>query len=217
MSAPNFHRVNAANYYVLDGRSYWKDGEQIDAWEDGCEVEDGTRDEIETIRENAGAYNKKGWAGYYGAWHVPSQDWKSEGYGNGHTIVCKKIELLELTPDCSIEIRTEIHYRPGYYEAGTLDWAIFANDENGNSFSGEYAPEDVDGLVLDALDYIGWRESHWNAGIIKMQAKNIARKIEAAIERAQDGAEEFCRQHCTGVYGLAYLFSNGEAGYIKIS
>lgn len=69
----------------------------------------------------------------------------------------------------------------------------------------------------DALDYVSWRESYWNPGLIKMQAKNIAQKVRRAVEKAMEEAEDFCRQNCTGVYELAYMFSNGEAGYNKVA
>ena len=106
---------------------------------------------------------------------------------------------------------------PGYYEAGNLDWSIRVCDENGYNIDGEYDPEDEDALISDALDYVAWREETWNAGLIKMQAKNIAKKVRAEFERAQEEADSFCRNNCTDVYGLAYRCSNGEAGYIKIN
>lgn len=218
MSAPNFHKVNASKFYVLDGRTFYnEDGEQLEGWQEGCTTYDDTEDEIEAIRENAGANERKGWAGYYGSWHVPTKDYRPAPYGEGVKIICQNVALVELSPACNIEIKTEIHYRPGHYEARVLDWSIFASDENGSSFDGEYEPEDVDGLVVDALDFVDWRESYWNRGLIKMQARNIEKKIRQAMERARTLAEDFCRQNCTGVYELAYMFSNGEAGYNKVA
>lgn len=131
--------------------------------------------------------------------------------------ILEKVEGLNLSPACGMDLTIEIQYNVGRYEAGCLDWSIYACDENGCSFDGEYAPEDVEGLVRDALDYVGWRESYWNPGLIKMQAKNIAQKVRRAVEKAMEEAEDFCRQNCTGVYELAYMFSNGEAGYNKVA
>lgn len=218
MSAANFYKENARNYYVLDGRSYWRENEdgeleELEGWEEDCQVDDQTEDEIEFIRERSGAYANK--YACYGRWYVPQNEY--ERRSGDCLLVCRKQEHIELSPYCGIGITTNIIFRPGYYEAGNLDWYISVSDDHGSSFDGEYDPDDVDELALDVLDYISWREEKWNAGLIKMQAKNIAKKVKDEFERAQEEADEFCRKNCTGVYGLAYRFSNGEAGYIKIN
>lgn len=212
MSCPNFFKTNASKFYVLDCRTFWKDDEQLDQYEEGCEVYDDTEDEIECIQENAMSNGPK--SGYYNRWQLPGAD---KYRGRDSVALLQKIQKLDLSPACGMDITIEIQYNCGHYEAGCLDWSISACDENGCSFDGEYAPEDVEGLVRDALDYVSWRESYWNPGLIKMQAKNIAQKVRRAVEKAMEEAEDFCRQNCTGVYELAYMFSNGEAGYNKVA
>jgi len=212
MSCPNFFKTNAKNYYVIDARTYWKDDEQLDQYEEGCEVYDDTEEEIERIQENATSNGPK--SGYYNRWLIPVTD---KYRGRDSVALLQKVQRLDLSPDCGMDITIEIQYNCGYYEAGCLDWSIYACDENGCSFDGEYAPDDVEGLVRDALDYVNWRESYWNPGLIKMQEKNIAQKVRRAVEKAMKEAEDFCRQNCTGVYDLAYMFSNGEAGYKKVA
>ena len=213
MSAPNFNKVNASKFYVLDCRTFWKDGEQLETYEEGCTVYDDTEDEIEYIQENATSAGPK--SGYYNRWKCPGDSDKYRGRDS--VAILEKVEGLNLSPACGMDLTIEIQYNVGRYEAGCLDWSIYACDENGCSFDGEYAPEDVEGLVRDALDYVSWRESYWNPGLIKMQAKNIAQKVRRAVEKAMEEAEDFCRQNCTGVYELAYMFSNGEAGYNKVA
>lgn len=213
MSAPNFFKTNASKFYVLDCRTFWKDDEQLESYEEGCTVYDDTEDEIEYIQENATSAGPK--SGYYNRWKRPGDSDKYRGRDS--VAILEKVEGLNLSPACGMDLTIEIQYNVGRYQAGCLDWSIYACDENGCSFDGEYAPEDVEGLVRDALDYVSWRESYWNPGLIKMQAKNIAQKVRRAVEKAMEEAEDFCRQNCTGVYELAYMFSNGEAGYNKVA
>lgn len=213
MSCPNFFKTNAENYYVLDCRTFYKDDEQLDQYEEGCEVYDDTEDEIECLQERAMSEGPK--SGYYNRWRLPSDSDKYRGRDS--IALLQKVVGLNLSPACGMDITIEIQYNCGHYEAGCLDWSIFCCDENGCSFDGEYTRDDVDGLVVDALDYVSWRESYWNPGLIRMQSKNIEKKIRQAMEEAMKEAEDFCRQNCTGVYGLAYMFSNGEAGYRKIA
>ena len=148
-------------------------------------------------------------------WKLPSDSDKYRGRDS--VALLQKVVGLNLSPACGMDITIEIQYNCGHYEAGCLDWSIFCCDENGCSFDGEYDRDDVDGLVVDALDYVNWRESYWNPGLIRMQSKNIEKKIRQAMAEAMKEAEDFCRQNCTGMYGLAYMFSNGEAGYTKIA
>ena len=220
MSTANFYKQNAKDYYVLDGRSYWKENEdgeleELECWEEGCQVDDCSEDEIEYIRERAGAFENK--YACYGSWYVPQKEYESLGYGDWVLNICKKQDVFDLTPDCSIIVTTEIILRPGYYEAANLDWCISISDNHGCSFDGEYGPDDEDGLVRDALEYVAYCEETWNPGLVKMQEKNISKKVKEIFRKAQEEADGFCRDNCTGVYALAYRFSNGEAGYTKIN
>ena len=212
MGAPNFFKTNAKEYYVLDARTFWKDDEQLDHYEEGCEVYDDTEDEIEFIQEGAISNGSKN--GYYNRWQLPDEN---KYRGRDSVALLQKVVNLPLSPCCGMDITIEIQYNCGRYVAGCLDWSVRACDENGCSFDGEYSPEDLDELVADALGYVDWREESWNRGIIKIQEKNITAKVREAMEAAYQEADDFCRQNCTGVYGLAYLFSNGEAGYHKIA
>lgn len=214
MSTANFYKENARAYYVLDCRHYYnEDGEEIEEWEDGCTVYDDTDEEIDYIREHA---TRGGKVGYYGRWIVPEKDWRL-AYGDSYRELFSKHSYIPLSPDCGLDLTIEIYYRPGYYEAGVLDWNVYVEDSEQRYFKAEIGDGDALDAMAEAWAYVSDREYTWNPGIVKMQARNITRKVQEAIEAAQQEADDFCKSWCTGVYGLAYRCSNGEAGYCKLS
>lgn len=197
MGTCNFSKRFAADYYVVDGRRYFNsDGEEIEKWEEGCEVFDDTDYVLDDIVEVA----------------------KSCGWESGdRDCLCKKWEdedlVLGTTP---FEILTKVEFLPGYYEAGNLDWDIRVRipgswfDVNLSDF---YTIEDfADDVSYAFMDY----EDGWNEGLKKMQLKNIVKKMLDKIREVGLKADEFCKSVCTGVYAVSARFSNGETWYTKI-
>lgn len=45
----------------------------------------------------------------------------------------------------------------------------------------------------------------------------VVARVRRELENIADVLDNFCREACHGVYELAYLFSNGEAGYKKVA
>lgn len=204
MSTSNFFKRHASAYFVVDGKRYYNsEGEELEQWEEGCEVVDDTEDELECILEYA---KSEGWE-------------KSEGWhGRDSYGLCEKWEDEDLIlGTTTVEIKIEIDVNPGYYEACNLDWDLrFRIPGSGFDcrLSDYYSVEDLADEIADAfMDY----EDVWNEGLKKMQKKNIVKKALARIEEVGLKADEFCKRMCTGVYAVSARFSNGETWYTKIA
>lgn len=203
MSTGNFYKRHASAYFVVDGKRYFdSEGEELENWEEGCEVVDDTEYELESILEYA---KSEGWE-------------KSEGWhGRDSYGLCEKWEretlLLGTVP---FDFKIEIDVNLGYYEACNLDWDIRIYGPG----CCDYRLSDFDSiedLVDEIVDQFNYYEDVWNEGLKKMQKKNIIKKALDRIQEVGLKADEFCRKNCTGVYGISARFSNGETWYTKIA
>lgn len=204
MSTGNFYKRHASAYFVVDGKRYFdSEGEELENWEEGCEVVDDTEDLMDCILERA---IPEGWE--------KSEGWKGRDcYG-----LCEKWEDEDLIlGTTTVEIKIEIEVNPGYYEACNLDWDIrlrIPGSYYDCHLSDYYSIEDLaEDLFNQFMDY----EHDWNEGLKKMQKKNIVKKTLDRICEVGLKADEFCRRNCTGVYGVSARFSNGETWYTKIA
>lgn len=205
MSASNFHKEFASAYYVVDGRRYLNsEGEELEQWEEECEVVDDTEYELESILEYA---KSEGW----------TESDRSVGR-DGDYGLCEKWEDEDLILGTTVfEIKTEIIVRLGYYEACNLDWDIRVRVPGSGydvRLSDFCNAEDIGDDIFDAFV---WYEDVWNEGLKKMQKKNIIKKALDRIREVGLKADEFCRSNCTGVYAVSARFSNGETWYTKIA
>ena len=196
MSAPNFYRKNARSLYVIDDREYYDPikEEYLDEWQEGCEV---YRNECleDDIKERA----------------------KEEGF-TATPSNCNPIRAIA-SRDFWLEVAGVgfcvegcITINPGYYEAATLDWDIYSG-EAGDTLE---RPKYLDDFCKSIAEQVLW-ESDWNEGLKRMNRGRVVARVRRELEKIADVLDNFCREACHGVYELAYLFSNGEAGYTKVA
>ena len=203
MSTCNFHKTFASNYFVVDGKRYFNsEGEELDEWEEGCQVEDDTEWELESILECAKSEG----------WEKSDRRVGRDDYG-----LCEKWEKEDLILGTTrIEIQIQINVRVGYYEACNLDWDIRLCSPCGG-YDVKLSDFDcLQDLGEDIYDAFSWYEEEWNEGLKKMQKKNIIKKALDRIREVGFKADEFCRKNCTGEYAVSARFSNGETWYKKV-
>ena len=194
MGTCNFSKVNASRYYVIEDNG--RDWEEIkeDLQFSARERQDGKRfravDEVE-----AGA-----------RWHRDE----------GRVILEFKWGDVFLSRNYCFNLFGKIIVRPGYYEGATLDWDFEAVGWNERFCMNDY--DDLEAIASDIFEDWDYCElgSDWNAGIKKMQAKNIRKKIDEALEGVVNYLEEICA-YLVGdnIYQRVCVFSNGEAVYQK--
>lgn len=196
MSAPNFYRINARNLYVVDNREYYDPirEEYLDEWQDGCEIyyNECMEDDIREQARNSGFTSKKSGSNPIRA--IATQDFWLEVAG------------VQFCVEGCITIN------PGYYAGATLDWDLYSGEAGAALERSKYMPEYCESLADEVL----W-ESDWNEGLKVANRGRVVARIRRELERVADILDNFCREACHGVYTLAYLFSNGEAGYTKIA
>ena len=212
MSCPNFHKINAHNYYVV--------GDTTTAYDDELEEEvEVTKDsfdydcDIDFAQESAKekGFEPKKW--YSRTMNAEGIMDKTAWYYFG-----KKSSGMAFN---HFEFSIEIYAHNGYYSGMNYDWDICINDNFSGDFSlSEY--DDVDSLVEDIAD--AWQEEAsdtwyegWNAGMAKIQKKNLKKWLVKMIDKLSDEADDMCRYICEEVYVCGGIFSNGEAVYYKES
>ena len=211
MSCPNFRKVNARKYYVIG---------------DTIEVENPETGEKEVCIKDYDDYEmdidcacergkEKGFT---------ALEWHSDTMGRGlmnksvwHSFGKKNADMAFN----NFEFSQEIYAQSGYYSGMNYDWDININDNFGGNFRlSEY--DDVDSLVEDIADT--WQEEAsdtwydgWNAGMAKIQSKNLVKWLTNMVKKSSNEADDFCRSICEEVYVCGGIFSNGEAVYYKES
>lgn len=210
MSTPNFHKIHARNYYVVGDTTTTYDEELEEEVEVQKEYYDYEMD-IDFAQEcgKEKGFEPKKWHSHTmnasgimdkTAWHYFGK--KSGDMAFNH-----------------FEFSIEIYVHSGYYSGMNYDWDICINDNFGGNFSlSEY--DDVDSLVEDIAD--AWQEEAsdtwyegWNAGMAKIQRKNLKKWLVKMIDKFSDEADDVCRGICEDVYVCGGIFSNGEAIYYK--
>lgn len=215
MSCPNFHKIHARNYYVVgDETSYYdpETGEDVPCQKE-CEDYDMDIDCACEIGKEKGftpldCKYPKSYVRSMGASAIMK---KSGWYAFG-----KKSNGMDFN---QFEFSKEIYVHSGYYSGMNYDWDISINDNFGDNFRlSEY--DDVDLLVEDIAD--AWQEEAsdtwyegWNAGMAKIQKKNLKKWLVKMIGKFSDEADDMCRDICEDVYVCVGIFSNGEAIYYK--
>lgn len=104
--------------------------------------------------------------------------------------------------DIDISIDLKVILRSAYYDGANLDWEILINNE--------YSNEEVDYFIENELE-----NSEMNAGIKKIQTKNIQNWIEKTITDMRENVEKIFEKFSTPLIVEA-RFSNGETIYKKI-
>ena len=215
MSTPNFHKVHARNYYVVgDKTSYYDEelGKDVPCQKESEDYDMDIDFACELGKEKGftplDANDRSNYARSMGSTAIME---KSGWYAFG-----KKSAEMAFN---NFEFSQEIYAQSGYYSGMNYDWDININDNFGGNFRlSEY--DDVDSLVEDIAD--AWQEEAsdtwyegWNAGMAKIQKKNLKKWLVKMIDKFSDEADDMCRDICEDVYVCGGIFSNGEAIYYK--
>lgn len=215
MSCPNFHKINARNYYVVGDTTTAYDDElekEVEVLKDSfdydCDIDFAQESAKEKGFETVD-YNDRN--SYQNSMHASCLSSKSKWYAFG-----KKSDDMDFN---QFEFTQEIYVHSGYYSGMNYDWDINICDNFGGNFRlSEY--DDVDSLVEDIADT--WQEEAsdtwyegWNAGMAKIQKKNLKKWLVKMIDKFSDEADDMCRSICEEVYVCGGVFSNGEAVYYK--
>ncbi len=201
MSAANFSRINAKNFYIYDSRSYYdpETEDWTDEWREGCEVHYMDPEDIEEDIRNFGIDCH----GFQDVPAYPASRW--EGY------ICMKRRNIRVA-GVSVVLEGGITYQPGYYDNGTLDWDI--SDDLTRSAITDYYRNDRADYAREIADY-AMCEAGWGEGLQKMNRERVARRVLREIEALGEELDKFCAKACTDPCQGA-TFSNGEGIYWAI-
>lgn len=198
MSCPNFYKVNARNYYVIEPT-------YVD--EDGNKVRKGYYDFENDIESACYIGNARGFK--QGGTYVP--------YMDAHPIMEKEIwQNYGKTEIGEFLFTKQIFINQGRYLGANFDWNFSICDCYGNKwdfcdFSSKesFISEIVKKWKLTAVDA-------WNEGLAKIHEKNVKKWLEKVVDEVLDETDNFCKELCDNEYICSGVFSNGEAIYTKV-
>jgi hypothetical protein len=202
MATSNFGTVNTSRYFAFGSNKYITQ-EDIDA-NDLPQERLGDFDQDFTEMEREDTINcvvvelmEHGW-----------QDCTTGRCCDGETIADKEVTLN--VGGCTIELCIEACICSGYYDGACFDLKgnIKVYDGEGEeSYEGWMF---YDGYDFDESDVI---EFNWTgrAGLSKLQAKNIIKRLRAKIEELRREAELAFSRNCEEEYIYIGHFDNGEA------
>ena len=206
MSTPNFALQNASRYFVFGTPQYYTQ-EDIDA----NELDQDLLGHYDEIRTEDNYYNDKGNAAY----ELKAKGWHDiEEYDGDRyyptTLFSEKTKTIWLNGQTSVDVTIQAGCTSGYYQAANFDWFVkikFDGMIDGYNETFEYDPDE-----LEPYDVI---RDNWydNAGLSKIHAAHIIRKIGAIIDELKNEAELAFSKCCDEEMYRACLFSNGEAIY----
>lgn len=210
MSAPNFTKINARNYYVLNHTSTYID-------DDGKEKQI-TKDYIDYSLdiENAKELGEKRNFHSYGKF-------KHEDYNNNldaYPFLWKNKEFQYGKDNFlnSFNIEGRIYAIGGRYYGMNYDWDIVLGWNAGEEFLlSDY--NDEESMIEDFMKV--WEGTafnycdNWNAGLVKLHKDKIRNLIEKQIDICSDECDNLCRDACDEILVCTNIFSNGEAIYQK--
>ena len=205
MSTPNFKLKNASRYFVFGMPVYYT---QEDIDENGMDQdllgkydELGTEFNYDACKDNVYySLKAKGWH------HIDEFEW-DRSYPTH--LFAQKAESL-MCGNTPIDIIIQAGCTSGYYEAANFDWFVNIKTYRKAEYYYETCDYDYNDLTADDVIRDDWYD---NAGLSKIHAAHIIRKIEAIIDDLKNEAELAFSMYCDEEMHLAYRFFNGEAGY----
>ena len=114
--------------------------------------------------------------------------------------------------DNSIDITIQAGCTSGYYQAANFDWFVNIKTYRRIDYYYETCDYDYNDLTADDVIRDDWYD---NAGLSKIHAAHIIRKIEAIIDELKNEAELAFSMYCDEEMYCAYQCFNGEAGYSR--
>ena len=200
MSCPNFSKVNADHYYVIN--SVDEDGNSIDY-----------DFEIESILS---FLEDKGWS--------PDDSWNdvidsrniAEKRFYGITPYKTKTSIFDLCIDVQL---TAIS---GRYSGINLDYDLVISTETGgddwrlSEWDADMLVDSIMGSFKENLDYWGGTEG-WNNGTWKLQKDYLHKWVINTLKKYCAVGEWACAVCCNDVLDVQGIFSNGGAVYNKMN
>jgi len=214
MATSNFGSVNVSRYYMVNESKYFTqediDANDMDQDRLGDFDEDGTEFNWEWERENIqAALQVKGWDNAAN-WADPSL----RRHGDCEVLADKDISFVYGGAEISLNFKALAC--PGYYEGACLD--IDGEVEiisGGDAWCGSPKYEMFGKYSFSEDDVI---EDDWtgNAGLNRLQAKNILKRLNAIIESVKNEAEIIFSTWADDETICAGHFNSGEAVYFKV-
>ena len=207
MSTPNFALKNASRYFVLGMPVYYTQ-EEIDERELDQDLlgefdEIGTESLFQDTQHNV-AYELKA-----KGWHDIED---CDGDRNYPTSLFSEKTVSIKCGDNSIDITIQAGCTSGYYQAANFDWFVNIKTYRRIDYYYETCDYDYNDLTADDVIRDDWYD---NAGLSKIHAAHIIRKIEAIIDELKNEAELAFSMYCDEEMFCAYQCFNGEAGYSR--
>lgn len=200
MSTPNFALKNASRYFVLGMPVYYT---QEDIDENGLDQE--LLDKYDEFGTEANYYDVK----HNVTYELKAKGWHDIDEFDGDRsypthLFAQKAESF-FCGDTPIDVIIKAGCTSGYYEAANFDWFIKVRIDCDDSAL--YEPDE-----LEPDDVIG-QNWYGNRGLSTIHAAHVIRKIQAIIDDLKNEAELAFSMYCDEEMGLAWIASNGEAGY----
>ena len=207
MSTPNFSLTNASRYFVLGMPVYYTQ-EEIDERELDQDLlgefdEIGTESLFQDTQHNV-AYELKA-----KGWHDIED---CDGDRNYPTSLFSEKTVSIKCGDNSIDITIQAGCTSGYYQAANFDWFVNIKTYRRIDYYYETCDYDYNDLTVDDVIRDDWYD---NAGLSKIHAAHIIRKIEAIIDELKNEAELAFSMYCDEEMFCAWQAFNGEAGYSR--
>lgn len=205
MSTPNFVLKNASRYFVI-GKPVYYTQEDID--ENGLDQNlFGECDRVSTHMNYVDDKDNVAYELKAKGWHDIEECGGDKSYPT--TLFSEKTASI-MCGDNPIDITIQAGCTSGYYEAAIFDW--FATVKVYNEYYYETCDYDYKDLTADDVIRDDWYN---NAGLSKIHAAHILRKIESIIDDLKNEAELAFSMFCDEEMSCAYQCFNGEAGYSK--
>lgn len=204
MATGNFYNANCSRYFALGMNKYYSkedvEENELDPELVGEFDEVGTEISYGDCKQNiVSDLQAKGWEDY-------------DGYEDDAHVIAYKTKTL-VYGGCEISLEINALVRSGYYEGACMDLSGKVTiDSAGDYWSGspEYDMFDGGEFCEDSVIEDNWTG---NAGLDRLQAKNIINKLNSIIEDLRNEAEYAFSRGCEYELYQAYRCGNGETGY----
>lgn len=205
MATCNFMSANCTRYFAIGMNRYFtkEDVEEydLDPELEGEFDEFGTETDYEDSKQNIiSGLQEKGWDDF-------------DGYEGDACVIASKDKSL-VYGGCEISLEIKALVRPGYYEGACMDLSGKVTIDS----AGDYWTGSPEYDLFDDFDESYVIDDNWtgNAGLDRLQAKNIIKKLNSIIEDLRNEAEYVFSCYCGEELAVAYHCSNGETGYSRI-
>lgn len=205
MATCNFYNENCSRYFVFGMNQYYTK-EDVEEYDLDPEVEGefdelGTEADYDFAKQNiVSGLQEKGWE-------------DSDGYEGDACVIASKDKSL-VYGGCEISLEIKALVRSGYYEGACMDLSGKVTIDS----AGDYWTGSPEYDLFDGFDESDVIDDNWtgNAGLDRLQAKNIIKKLNSIIEDLRNEAEYVFSCNCSEELAVAYHCSNGETGYNRI-